>query len=162
MLFNPQLTLLVGLQTIGYAFVPLPLVLQPVMRSYWQPVHQGGKMNGDRIRGFRQFPLPRLKWDSELTFDKHSLFLVSASHCRSVVPYVCGQLPAFLPCYFPVSAFAFRLGRLSAALPCGVVPYATSNNALSGRTPLKSMTSITPSATMTRSPVPKPSGTYSL
>ena len=76
------------------------------------------------IRGFRHFPLSRSVTE---TRNSHSTNPVLSSYPLDIAVQSCPiafrQLTAFLPCYVPVSAFAFRLGRLSPVLSYGVVPF---------------------------------------
>ena len=74
------------------------------------------------IRGFRHFPLPSYKGNSKLTITNPVLSSYPLDIAVQSCQIAFRQLTAFLPCYVPVSAFAFRLGRLSPALSYGVVP----------------------------------------
>ena len=75
------------------------------------------------LRGFRHFPLPLHNGDSKLTITNSVLSSYPLDIAVQSCQIAFRQLTAFLPCYVPVSAFAFRLGRLSPALSYGVVPW---------------------------------------
>ena len=61
------------------------------------------------------------------TGNSHSTNIVLSSYPLNFAiqscPIIFRQLIAFLPCYVPVSAFAFRLGRQFTALSYGVEPF---------------------------------------
>ena len=72
-------------------------------QPYWRTLSMGFQI---------PFPTPMIA-DTESRVHHNRFNLILPCHCGSVVPWNLWQLTAFLPCSVPVSAFAFRLGRLT-------------------------------------------------
>ena len=75
------------------------------------------------VRGFRHFPLFGTNENSKLTITNPVLSSYPLDIAVQSCQIAFRQLTAFLPCYVPVLAFAFRLSRLSPVLSYGVVPF---------------------------------------
>ena len=95
-----------------------PAGLMSCLITVWMPLIS----KHTHIRGFRHFPLSSYKGNSKLTITNPVLSSYPLDIAVQSCQIAFRQLTAFLPCYVPVSAFAFRSGRLSPVLSYGVVP----------------------------------------
>ncbi len=96
-----------------------PAGLMSYLITIWMPAIS----KCTHIRGFRHFPLSRANGNLKLTITNPVLSSYPLDIAVQSCQIAFRQLTAFLPCYVPVSAFAFRLSRLSPVLSYGVVPF---------------------------------------
>ena len=98
-----------------FSSVPYELIDNPLKGIYFQ------RYSYHRFQTSFLCPHVTEVWNS------HSTNLVLSSYSLNLAVQSCSivfeQLSAFLPCCVPVSAFAFRLGRLFPVLSYGVVPF---------------------------------------
>jgi len=108
---NPRLALMLGHRLSDSFLFPWHWCSSASCRGFDNPYTEFGSVCSLQRRFQTDFLRPPGNGDKKTRVQQYSLFLMPVSLCGSVVPYCLRQLSAFLPCFVPVSAFAFRLSR---------------------------------------------------